>query len=123
MAPASVALVQWEIVNLDNGEYKIKTRGTYVGVMPDGHLWAFLLEDMLQGAEWKIEAVPQHGDNAFMCVLVLDSSPQLSGVRARADECLRSILRGDDPSSGWMAPDEDHQQVSMAGAPFRVSRC
>ena len=61
--------MQWEIINLDNGKYKIKTRGTYVGVMPDGHLWAFLLEDMLQGAEWKFQAVPQHGDNAFMCVL------------------------------------------------------
>ena len=71
MAPASVALVQWEIVNLDTGEYKIKTRGTYVGVMPDGHLWAFLREEDIVGAEWKIEAVPQHGDDTFMCVPAL----------------------------------------------------
>ena len=28
---------------------------------------AFLLEDMIQGAEWKIEHVPQHGTDAYMC--------------------------------------------------------
>ena len=74
--------MQWEIINLDNGKYKIKTRGTYVGVMPDGHLWAFLLEDMLQGAEWRINAVPQHGENAFMCVL--------AGPSTLCPQCVRA---------------------------------
>lgn len=53
-------------MDVGNGKTKIKTSSSYVGVLPDGHLYAFLLEDMIQGAEWKFAKVPQHGDDAYM---------------------------------------------------------
>ncbi len=59
---------QWEIHPISDGKYKIKTGGSYVGVLPNGYISAFLLEDMLQGEKWKIQPVSHHGENAYMCV-------------------------------------------------------
>ncbi|RPD66161.1 hypothetical protein L227DRAFT_134503 [Lentinus tigrinus ALCF2SS1-6] len=77
---------KWDVHAVGNGNYKIKTGGSYVGVMPDGHVFAFLLEDMIQGSEWKIQHVPQHGDNAYI------------------------ITKGDG-SEGWTYKDKDRSQA------------
>lgn len=46
--------------------HRLKTGGAVVGTLPDNLVWAFLIEQEIQGAEWKLTRVPQHGEHAYM---------------------------------------------------------
>ncbi|RDX56748.1 hypothetical protein OH76DRAFT_1477320 [Lentinus brumalis] len=78
----------WEIHPISDGKYKIKTGGSYVGVLPNGYISAFLLEDMLQGEKWKIQPVSHHGENAY-------------------------IILQEDGERGWSFKEGDYQQLSV----------
>ncbi|KAI0721067.1 hypothetical protein C8T65DRAFT_254546 [Cerioporus squamosus] len=81
----------WEIRAVGDGKYKMKTGGSYVGILPgpDGKVCAFVLEDMLQGAEWDIKHVPQHSQNAY-------------------------IILQKDGERGWSFKEDDYQQLSVS---------
>ncbi|TFK92083.1 hypothetical protein K466DRAFT_562484 [Polyporus arcularius HHB13444] len=85
-APMSTLI--WDIEPIGDGNYKIKTRGSYVGVLPDGHIFAFVLEEMIQGAEWTIQHVPQHGEDAY-------------------------IILQKNRERGWSYKEEDYGQLSV----------
>lgn len=62
----SNGLLQWTIEHVGEGKYKMKAGGATVGEL-EGLLWAFLLEEEQQNAtEWRIQGVPQMGEDCYM---------------------------------------------------------
>ncbi|KAK7047233.1 hypothetical protein VNI00_006899 [Paramarasmius palmivorus] len=82
--PPSVEDPKWEIQKEDSNRYILKVQGAPTANI-DRLVFA-LLQDEESAEKWRIEAVPQHGENRY-------------------------IITTQDQNEGWVAPEETDDQV------------